>query len=399
MKKVVLGICGSIAAYKSALITRLLIDQGHQVRVIMTQSATEFISPLTMQTLSQHAVRVELFDSEMEAEIDHISLARWADVILIAPASANSMAKLANGMADDMLSTVCLATTAPIYIAPAMNQAMWAHPATQANLNKLQTLGYQVISPESGYQACGEVGAGRLPEPELLVETIVNAQTSEQILANINICITAGPTVERIDPVRYISNDSSGKMGYALATAAQRLGANVTLISGPTALPTPNGVKFISVTSATEMATAVDNVIAEQDWFIATAAVSDYAVANPQSEKIKKQNSNSTLTLALVENPDILQSVCQRENPPFTIGFAAETQNVIDYAKQKRLKKGADLICANDVSKAELGFNSDNNAVTVIGENTEQTFAVMAKAKLASELLYFFKDYYEKTRS
>lgn len=399
MKKVILGVCGSIAAYKSALITRLLIEQGHQVRVIMTHSATEFISPLTLQTLSQQSVRVELFDSEMEAEIDHISLARWADVILIAPASANSLAKFANGMADDMLSTVCLASTAPIYLAPAMNQAMWAHPATQQNVAKLQNLGYHLISPDSGYQACGEIGAGRLPEPDCLVDIILNGlkDCDNKPLQGIKICITAGPTIERIDPVRYISNDSSGKMGYALANSATQLGAIVTLISGPTVLPKPIGVHFIATTSAKEMANAVEKVIAKQDWFIATAAVSDYAVANQQSEKIKKQANQPELTLKLIENPDILQSVCARKNKPFSIGFAAETENVLEYAKQKLNKKGADLICANDVSDKTLGFNSDNNAVTVVGDKLERAFPAMPKTELAKQLLLFFKEHYENT--
>ncbi len=386
MKKILIGVTGSIAAYKAAELVRLLKKRGDDVRVVMTASATEIIAPMTLQILSQHAVRVDLFDHEAEEKIDHIALARWADYIVIAPATANFMAKMACGLADDLLSTLVLASDAPIAIAPAMNRLMWDNPATQMNLQTLLQRGFKLIEPASGEQACGEVGTGRLAEPQAIVEWLDKAAQSNDLLAGKRLVITAGPTIERIDPVRFISNDSSGKMGYALAEAARDFGATVTLVSGKTALPAPAGMQVVKVESAQDMLQAVMHHIDNADVFIATAAVSDYAVKTPAKQKMKKQG-DAGLTLELVQNPDILHSVCQLENKPLCIGFAAETEHLIEHAKAKRLRKGADFIVANDVSAAGIGFNSDNNAATLIGEGVETAFDAMPKRQLAEALL------------
>lgn len=404
MKRILIGITGSIAAYKCAELVRLLKKSHYDVRVVMTQSATEIITPMTLQVLSQNDVRVDLFDHEDEAKIDHIALARWANQILIAPATANIMAKLAVGLADDLLSTLCLATDVPIAIAPAMNRLMWDNAATQANLNTLLSRNYQLIAPESGEQACGETGTGRMAEPQHIVDWLNNHFLNPQpqshaesdgrypVLSGKTVVITAGPTVERIDPVRFISNDSSGKMGYALAEQAAALGAEVILVSGKTALPAPTDVKLINVESAKQMLTAVLAHIENADWFIATAAVSDYTIAEPAAQKMKKSGTQG-LTLELVQNPDILKTVCSLPAKPFCIGFAAETNNVIEYATAKRTRKGADLIAANDVSDQRIGFNSDSNAVTLIGEDYQQAFAAMPKTQLARTLLLAIAQY------
>lgn len=396
MKKILIGVTGSIAAYKTAELVRLLKKSHHDVRVVMTQSATEIITPMTLQILSQNEVRVDLFDHEDEAKIDHISLARWADHVVIAPATANFMAKAANGIADDLLTTLCLASDKSIAIAPAMNRLMWEHPATQKNLRTLQGYGYQLIAPTDGEQACGEVGTGRMAEPIDIVQWLHDYSPKHLIshkpLQGKTVLITAGPTIERIDPVRFISNDSSGKMGYALAATAAKMGANVVLISGKTALPTPDHVKRINVESAKEMLAVVMKHVGKADWFIASAAVSDYGIAEPATQKMKKKGDQG-LTLLLVQNPDILKTVCALPDKPFCIGFAAETENVIEHAKQKRQRKGADLIVANDVSDQSIGFNSDSNAVTLIGEHLEKSFPVMSKTSLATELLLTCLDY------
>ncbi len=398
MKKILIGVTGSIAAYKVAELVRQLKKSGQQVRVVMTRSATEIIPPMTLQVLSQQSVRVDLFDHEAEAKIDHIALARWADCVLIVPATANFMAKMCCGLADDLLSTLCLATDAPIVIVPAMNRLMWLNPATQANVQILRQRGVQLISPSAGEQACGEMGVGRMAEPEEIVAWLAEAdfaadepnisETDKQTqpLTGKRLLITAGPTIERIDPVRFISNDSSGKMGYALAQAARDLGAAVTLVSGKTALPRPRQVSYIGVESAQNMYDAVMDEVGEADWFIATAAVADYRVATPATQKMKKQGDDG-LTLTLVQNPDILQSVCALANKPFCIGFAAETENLIAHAKAKRARKGADLMVANDVSNSALGFNSDDNAAVLLGEDFERTFTARPKSVLARELL------------
>lgn len=393
MKRILIGVTGSIAAYKVAELIRLLKKTNHDVRVVMTQSATEIITPMTLQVLSQNDVRVDLFDHEDEANIDHIALARWADQILIAPATANCLAKIACGLADDLLSTICLATDTPIAIAPAMNRLMWANSATQTNLQTVLSRGIDLISPDAGEQACGEVGTGRMAEPQTIVDWLHDKASSQQTpLWGKRIVITAGPTIERIDPVRFISNDSSGKMGYALAENARNLGATVILVTGKTALPHPTGMTVIAVESAKEMYAAVMNQVDDANWFIATAAVSDYTVATPATKKLKK-NGNEGLTLELVQNPDILKSVCALPDKPFCIGFAAETDNVIEHATTKRLRKGADMIVANDVSNHTIGFNSDDNAVTLIGDNLKQSFDVMPKQQLAREILLAATNY------
>lgn len=392
LKKILIGVTGSIAAYKVADLTRLLKKADYDVRIVMTKAATEIITPMTLQVLSHNEVRCDLFNHEDEAKIDHIALARWADQIIIAPATASFMAKAAHGLADDLLSTICLATDKPIAIAPAMNRLMWENVATQKNLATLLQRGYQLISPVAGEQACGEVGVGRMAEPQTIVDKL--QQSNHRPLIGKKVVITAGPTIERIDPVRFISNDSSGKMGYALAEKAQQLGAEVILISGKTALPTPYGVTRLDVESAQSMLTAVMQQINSADWFIATAAVSDYTIETPATHKLKK-DGNGGLTLHLVQNPDILASVCALPSPPFTLGFAAETKNVVQYAKEKRLRKGADLIAANDVSDQNIGFNSQENAVTLIGENFELSFDKMPKTQLAEKLLLACLQYQE----
>ncbi|MPV86302.1 bifunctional phosphopantothenoylcysteine decarboxylase/phosphopantothenate--cysteine ligase CoaBC [Ostreibacterium oceani] len=390
MKKILIGVTGSIAAYKVAELIRLLTQSGHEVRVVMTASATQFITPLTLQVLSGHKVRTALFDIDQEGEIDHISLARWADCILIAPCTANFIAKLTTGMADDLLSTLCLATQSPITLAPAMNQAMWHHPVTQANINQLTQHGIQIIAPASGEQACGEIGPGRMAEPTDIFNQI---HQNHQPLLGKHLMITAGATIERIDPVRFLSNDSSGKMGLALAQAAYHMGAKVTLIAGKLHTPPPAYLNCITVESARDMLAAVMAQVDHADWFIATAAVADYGIDSPMPQKIKKQGDNN-LTLTLSQNPDILQTVCQLKNAPFTVGFAAETEAVIDNARAKRLKKGADLICANDVSTRDMGFNSDDNAVTVIGEGWEKSLPKASKAQLAYDILLACIEYH-----
>lgn len=389
MEQILIGVTGSIAAYKVAELIRLLKKRGMAVRVVMTQSATEIIAPMTLQVLSQNEVRVDLFNHEDEAKIDHIALARWADHLIIAPATANFLAKAAHGIADDLLTTLCLASDKPIAIAPAMNRLMWDNPATQANLKTLLSRGYRLIAPESGEQACGEVGTGRMAEPQTIVEWLSTQSPqyqSHKPLVGKRMLITAGPTIERIDPVRYLSNDSSGKMGYALAEQAVNLGAEVLLVSGKTALPCPNNVECIVVESAQSMLDAVMDNVADADWFIATAAVADYGVAQPAAQKIKKSD-NDGLTLSLVQNPDILKTVCSLPDKPFCIGFAAETENLIEHAKAKRKRKGADLIAANDVSNQNIGFNSDNNALTLIGDDFRQDFPISDKHTLAEQLL------------
>ncbi|MGY0399423.1 MAG: bifunctional phosphopantothenoylcysteine decarboxylase/phosphopantothenate--cysteine ligase CoaBC [Ostreibacterium sp.] len=390
MRKILIGVTGSIAAYKTAELIQQLKKSGHSVRVVMTQSATRIIAPMTLQVLSQHDVRVDLFNHKDEAKIDHIALARWAEQIIIAPTTANFIAKIAHGFADDLLSTICLASDVPIAIAPAMNHLMWDNPITQENLKKLLSRGYQLIAPTAGEQACGEVGIGRMVEPEKIVEWL--DKTQEKPLLGKTLMITAGPTIERLDPVRFISNDSSGKMGYNLAKSALNLGAKVILVSGKTALTPPDGVIFIAVESAKEMLNAVMQDIDNIDWFIATAAVSDYMVTKPAKQKMKKL-ANNEITLTLMQSPDILKSVCDLPNKPFCIGFAAETEKIIEQATAKRIKKGANLIAANDVSNPLVGFNSEQNAITLIGENFQHEFPMMPKSQLAEKLLLTSLDF------
>ena len=456
MSNIVLAITGGIAAYKSAIFARLLIKAGFEVRVIMTTGAQAFITPLTLQALTGNEVHISLLDEKAEAGMGHIELAKWADLIIIAPASANTLARLAMGMADDLLTTVCLATAAPVIIAPAMNQQMWAHPAVNLNVQTLRDMNYQIIAPASGEQACGDVGAGRLPEPEqLLAEVLLfNAmQTTPQLLAGKRVVITAGPTVEAIDPVRYLSNHSTGKMGFALARACVAAGADVILIAGgKVALPTPLNVTRIDVLSAKEMLIAAQqcvdgthnalqyvpedehdhshdhehhhshqhehhgecdcgddhshshnhsheiddeehahsenqNVMA--DIFIATAAVADYRTEEAAPQKIKK--TQDAMTLSLVKNPDILATISLAHPALFVVGFAAETQDIERYARGKLVSKDLDLIACNDVSRADIGFASDDNAMQVFFseryEHDSVTLEKASKDKIAEQLV------------
>ena len=403
-KNVLVGISGGIAAYKTPDLVRKLKAEGANVRVVLTQSATHFVSSLSLQAVSGEKVSTHLLDEEAEAGMGHIELARWADVFLIAPATANCMAKLAHGLADDLLSTLALATNAPILIAPAMNQQMWAAPATLANLETLLSRGLTQLGPASGEQACGDVGYGRMLEPEELVNEVTafvakqssNATAHEQLLAGKRVMITAGPTREAIDPVRYISNHSSGKMGYALARAAQSLGASVTLVSGPVELSPPSNIEQINVISAQDMLGAVEENIASQDIFIACAAVADYRIASENTQKLKKKAQE--LSLTFTQNPDILKTVASRTAPPFTLGFAAETNDVENYARKKLVNKKLNMIAANDVSIPGLGFNSDRNALIVITKEHTQKLAPASKDSLALELLKLLHLEYTRTQ-
>ncbi|MDN3398188.1 bifunctional phosphopantothenoylcysteine decarboxylase/phosphopantothenate--cysteine ligase CoaBC [Psychrobacter sp. APC 3426] len=439
MSNIVLAITGGIAAYKSAIFARLLIKAGFDVRVIMTTGAQAFITPLTLQALTGNEVHISLLDEQAEAGMGHIELAKWADLIVIAPASANTLARLAMGMADDLLTTVCLATTAPVIVAPAMNQQMWAHPAVNLNVQTLRDMNYQIIQPASGEQACGDVGAGRLPEPEqLLAEVLLfNAmQTTPQLLAGKRVVITAGPTVEAIDPVRYLSNHSSGKMGFALARACVAAGAEVVLIAGgKVTLPTPLNITRIDVLSAKDMLIAAqqcvdgthgalqyvsadehehhhdhhdcdcgedheheahepttdtinDGNVKVADIFIATAAVADYRTEEAAPQKIKK--TQDAMMLSLVKNPDILATISLAHPELFVVGFAAETQDVERYARGKLAAKDLDLIACNDVSRADIGFASDDNAMQVFFseryEHDSVTLEKASKDKIAEQL-------------
>jgi phosphopantothenoylcysteine decarboxylase/phosphopantothenate--cysteine ligase len=388
---IILGITGGIAAYKTPDLVRKLVAKGANVRVVMTESAKEFVSPLALQAVSGNPVSDDLLDKDAEAAMGHIELARWADKLLVAPATANFMAKLTHGLADDLLSTLCLATPAPICVAPAMNQQMWFADATQANLKLLEQRKIQFLGPAQGEQACGDVGPGRMLEPQDIADLL--AQTApEQILAGKRITITAGPTREEIDPVRYLSNHSSGKMGYALAIAAQELGATVTLISGPVNLPTPAKIQAISVSSALQMYDAVMQTTQHCDIFIGCAAVADYRVQQKTNQKIKK--SDSELTLTFIKNPDILYDVAHLANPPFTLGFAAETQNLREYALAKLQRKKLNMIAANDVSDSTIGFNSDQNALTIFWSKGEKKLDVADKPLLARQLMHLVAQRY-----
>ena len=438
MSNIVLAITGGIAAYKSAIFARLLIKAGFDVRVIMTTGAQAFITPLTLQALTGNEVHISLLDEKAEAGMGHIELAKWADLVVIAPASANTLARLSMGMADDLLTTVCLATTAPVIIAPAMNQQMWAHPAVTLNVQTLRDMNYQIIQPASGEQACGDVGAGRLPEPEqLLAEVLLFTamQTTPQLLAGKRVVITAGATVEAIDPVRYLSNHSTGKMGFALARACVAAGAEVVLIAGgKVALPTPLNVTRIDVLSAKEMLLAAqqcvdgthsalqlvfedehdhshehhhdhshhhhhheehddgdsinDDSVRVADIFIATAAVADYRTEEAAPQKIKK--TQDAMTLSLVKNPDILATISLANPDLFVVGFAAETQDVERYARGKLISKNLDLIACNDVSRADIGFASDDNAMQVFFSDRYEKEAITlekaSKDKIAEQL-------------
>jgi phosphopantothenoylcysteine decarboxylase/phosphopantothenate--cysteine ligase len=401
-KNVLLGISGGIAAYKTPDLVRKLAAEGASVRVVMTDSAKEFVSPLALQAVSGNKISNSLLDEDAEAAMGHIELARWADVFLIAPATANIMAKLSHGLADDLLTTLALATPAPIIIAPAMNQQMWAAPATVENTEILKKRGIAFIGPASGEQACGDIGYGRMVEPDDIVSELsalvsTNSTNSlKPLFAGKNIMITAGPTREALDPVRYITNHSSGKMGYAIAQAARDMGANVTLVSGPVNLTEPADIQCNQVVSAQNMLDAVMEGIASQDIFIACAAVADFRLAEVPTHKVKKKDES--LTLSFEQNPDILKTVAELSDKPFTLGFAAETNDVEAYARAKLARKNLDMIAANDVSSQELGFNSDRNALTVITKESKTDLAPASKKELAEQLLTLLHSEYTATQ-
>lgn len=390
-KRILLGVTGGIAAYKAAELLRRLQDNGAEVRVVMTKAATEFITPLTMQALSGFPVHLDLLDTEAENAMGHIELARWADLILIAPASANFIARFRHGQADDLLATLCLAAHCPIALAPAMNQAMWRNEKTQDNIlslekNSLKKKNIHLFGPDSGSQACGEIGFGRLQEiPEIIKSTI--GLFSSGILAGKKVLITAGPTREAIDPVRYISNHSSGKQGYALATSAMEAGAEVILISGPTQLPEPPRVKRIDVISATDMHSAVMSHVKDCDLFIGVAAVADFRPANYTKQKMKKDGTGQVAAIELTLNPDIIASVANLSPKPFTVGFAAETENLVTYAKQKLARKNLDMIIANDVADPKIGFNSDDNATTILWKDGNVKLPMMSKQQISNSII------------
>lgn len=384
-KQILLGVTGGIAAYKSADLVRRLQDAGASVQVVMTPAAQEFITPLTLQALSGNPVHTQLLDPEAEAGMGHIQLARWADLVLIAPASADFMARLTQGMGNDLLTSICLATAAPIALAPAMNQGMWRNQATQANLDLLIERKIHIFGPADGGQACGDIGPGRMLEPLQLVDATASLFATGS-LAGKTLVITAGPTREAIDPVRYLSNHSSGKMGYALAEAAAEAGAKTILISGPTQLKTPPRVQRIDVTSAQQMFDASMAAADSCDVFIAAAAVADYRPAQVAPQKLKK-GADESITLTLVKNPDIVASVAALPKRPFTVGFAAESENLLDYGRAKLVHKKLDLVIANNISDSRIGFNSDDNAVTVIDEHSNHELSQRSKQQLARELI------------
>ena len=387
-KQILLGVTGGIAAYKSADLVRRLQDAGASVQVVMTPAAQEFITPLTMQALSGNPVHTQLLDPEAEAGMGHIQLARWADLVLIAPATADFMARLTQGMGNDLLTSICLATAAPIAIAPAMNQGMWRNEATQTNLDILIKRKIHIFGPADGDQACGDIGLGRMLEPLQLIDAAASLFTSGS-LAGKKVVITAGPTREALDPVRYLSNYSSGKMGYALAQAAAEAGAETILISGPTQLATPARVTRINVSSADEMLAASLQEAKGCDLFIAAAAVADYRPAQIAAQKMKKGEGDS-LTLTLVKNPDIVASIAALPSKPFTIGFAAESENLLEYARAKLARKNLDLVIANNISDNSIGFNSDDNAVTLVEKNSATEISQRSKHQLARELIALF---------
>lgn len=389
-KHILLGVSGGIAAYKAAELVRLFKKQGADVKVVMTKSALEFISPLTFQALSGNSVQSELLDTDAENAMGHINLARWADAFIIAPATANIIAKLSYGLADDLLSTLYLAATCPVYVAPAMNQAMWNNAVTQENVEKLKRHGIGIIGPEQGDQACGEIGFGRLSEPvdickHLMVALDKQALSPSQCLQGLNVLISAGPTREPLDPVRYLTNRSSGKMGYALAQAALNAGANVTLVSGPVSLVAPKNVHLIKVETAEQMHEAVISKALENAVYIGAAAVADYSPVIIQAEKIKKQDDQSSLLLR--KNKDILADVAKLNKRPFTVGFAAETDHLEVYAQDKLVRKNIDMIAANWVGREQGGFDSEQNALHVFWKTGDKKLVMTTKSQLAEQLI------------
>ena len=390
-KHILLCVTGGIAAYKAAEIIRLFKTSGSNIRVLMTEAAQEFITPLTMQALSGNQVHTDLLDTKAEAAMGHIELAKWSDIILIAPCSANSIARLASGKGDDLMTAVCLAAECKIYFAPAMNQAMWSDSRTQENFKKLINNNFISIGPDSGEQACGDEGFGRMSEPQQIINQIASS-FSQGLLAGKKILITAGPTREKIDPVRYISNRSSGKMGFSIAEAARDAGGLVSIISGPVNLETPNEVERINVESADEMLKEVDKAINNFDLFISTAAVSDFKPEEYENQKIKKQKKANNLNIELTKNQDILKSVSENKGDLKVIGFAAETQNIIENAKKKLKEKNLDLIIANDVSDDSIGFDSDENEVYLITKKIEKKISKVSKKKLSRNIIEFIAE-------
>ncbi len=391
-KKILLGISGGIAAYKCAELTRRLIERGAQVQVVMTKAAKEFITPLTMQAVSGRPVSDSLLDPAAEASMGHIELAKWADLVLLAPATADLIARMAAGMGNDLLTTLVLASEAPIAVSPAMNQQMYRNQATQENIATLSRRGMHIWGPAAGEQACGDVGPGRMLEPMQLVG-LCEQFFAEKPLEGKSILISAGPTREAIDPVRYISNHSSGKMGFALAQAAQLLGANVTLVAGPVSLATPQGCHRVDVESALEMHQAVMSHASQNDVFISCAAVADYRPETVADNKLKKTDDSDSMSVTMVKNPDIVASVAaMTENRPFTVGFAAETQNVKQYALSKLTRKNLNMICANDVSQQGQGFNSNDNAINVYWHEGEQSLTLAPKQQIAQQILLIIAD-------
>ncbi len=395
--KILLGVTGGIAAYKSPELVRRLIDRGAQVQVVMTRSAEAFVSPVTFQAVSARRVRGDLWDEAAEAAMGHIELARWADLILVAPATAHCMGSLAGGLAGDLLTTICMATEAPIILAPSMNHVMWSNQAVQENLELLQKRGIRFVGPMAGDQACGEQGPGRLMEPEDIVRLVFEepAVLVSESLKGLRTVITAGPTREPIDPVRYITNRSSGKMGFALAAAARQAGADVVLVSGPVSLPTPPGVERVDIETAEEMYDAVHARIADTDLFIACAAVSDYRPRAPSDRKIKR--SDGELTLELTCSLDTLTSVAKLANGPFTVGFAAETEDVSRHAREKLIRKGLDMIAANQVGP-DCGFDRETNSLTVLWKGDEVQLDQTTKPILARRLVEIIAERYRAGR-
>ncbi|WP_426841181.1 bifunctional phosphopantothenoylcysteine decarboxylase/phosphopantothenate--cysteine ligase CoaBC [Glaesserella parasuis] len=393
-KKILIGITGGIAAYKTIELIRLLKTAGAEVRVAMTPAAEAFVTPLTLQAISGNAVSTSLLDPQAELAMGHIELAKWADLVVIAPATADFIARLRIGMGNDLLSTICLATASPILLAPAMNQQMYKRSIVQENLQSLTEQGVSIIGPNAGFQACGDIGKGRMSEPSEIFQAIEDHFTQSQDLADLSVVITAGPTREAIDPVRYISNHSSGKMGFAIAEAFAKRGAKVTLIAGPVNLATPQNVSRIDVISAQQMAEQAVSLAQKNAIFIGCAAVADYRVEQIAEQKIKKTGNNDELTLKLVKNPDIIATVAHlTQNRPFVVGFAAETQNVADYAKDKLQRKNLDLICANDVSGGQV-FGQDQNTLHLFWQNGEKILQLAEKGKLAEKLVDEIVEHY-----
>jgi len=382
--RILLGVTGGIAAYKSPDLVRRLIERGAEVQVVMTTAAQRFVSPMSFQAVSGRPTRNDLWDGTAEAAMGHIELARWAQLVLIAPASADFIARLAGGRADDLLSTLCVATEAPILIAPAMNRVMWANKATQANVELLISRGMRILGPAAGNQACGEVGAGRMWEPVKLAESVLEPPANAGLLAGLNVVITAGPTRERLDPVRYLTNRSSGKMGFAVAAAAREAGAHVTMVTGPVQLPTPAGITRINVESARDMFAAVHRHIANADVFIAAAAVADFQPTSVAKQKIKKQGA--PVSIELEPAPDIVKSVADMAKRPFVVGFAAETNDIERNARSKLKRKKLDMIAANEVGDG-IAFDCEDNALTVLWPGGKAEVARGPKVDVARELI------------